>query len=97
MFVVVARFYAQEGREEEVAATLREMVPISNAEPGCAMYVVNRSAEDPRSFLLYEQYHDRAGFDAHTETPEFKEKILGTVVPLLERREREYYEVLEPA
>ena len=97
MFVVAARYYTQEGRDEEVAATLREMVPISNAELGCALYVVNRSTEDPRSFLLYEQYHDRAGYVAHTETEAFKEKILGTVVPVLESRVRDFYEVLEPA
>lgn len=96
MYVVVARFYAQAGKEDEVAATLREMVPISNAEPGCAMYVVNRSVEDPRDFLLYEQYHDLAGFTAHTETEPFKANILGKVVPLLERRGREIYEVIEP-
>ena len=94
MFVVVARYYTKEGRDEEVAAVLRRMVPISNAEPGCALYVVNRSTEDPRSFLLYEQYHDEAGYDAHRETAAFKELVLGTAVPLLERREREFYDVL---
>ncbi|MDP9366220.1 MAG: antibiotic biosynthesis monooxygenase [Chloroflexota bacterium] len=97
MFVVAARYYTQEGRDDDVAAVLREMVPISNAEPGCALYVVNRSTEDPRAFLLYEQYHDRAGYEAHTETEAFKEKILGTVVPMLESRVRDFYEVLEPA
>lgn len=94
MFVVVARFYAKEGRADDVAAVLQQMVPISNAEPGCALYVVNRSLDDTREFLLYEQYHDRAGFDAHTETAPFKEHILGSVVPLLESRERRFYEVL---
>ena len=97
MFVVAARYYTQEGRDDDVAAVLREIVPISNAEPGCALYVVNRSTEDPRSFLLYEQYHDRAGYEAHTETEAFKAKILGTVVPLLESRVRDFYEVVGPA
>ena len=52
---------------------------------------------DPRQFLLYEQYHDRSGYEAHMATPEFAEHIRGTVVPLLERRERDFYEVVEPA
>ena len=97
MFVVAARYYTQEGKDEEVAAILRTMIPISNAEPGCALYVVNRSVDDPRRFLLYEQYHDRAGYEAHMATEAFKEHILGTVVPLLESRERDFYEVVEPA
>jgi quinol monooxygenase YgiN len=97
MFVVAARYYTKDGTEEEVAAVLREMVPISNAEPGCALYVVNRAIDDPRRFLLYEQYHDRAGYEAHTETAAFKEKVLGRIVPLLETRERDFFETLDPA
>lgn len=97
MFVVAARYHTKEGAEEEVAAVLREMVPISNAEPGCALYVVNRAIDDPRRFLLYEQYHDRAGYEAHTQTDAFKEKVLGRIVPLLETRERDFFETLDPA
>jgi len=97
MFVVVARFYAQAGKEDEVEAVLKTMTPISNAEPGCALYVVNRSLDDPRRFLLYEQYHGRAGYEAHMATEAFKQHILGTVVPMLESRERDFYETVEPA
>ncbi len=97
MFVVAARYYTQEGKDEEVASILRTMIPISNAEPGCALYTVNRSVDDPRKFLLYEQYHDRSGYEAHMATEAFKENILGKVVPMLESRERDFYEVVEPA
>jgi len=97
MFVVIARFYAQAGKDDEVAAALRDMTPFANTEPGCACYIVNRALDDPREFVLYEQYHDRAGFDAHLATPEFKEHILGRVVPLLESRGRQFYEVIGPA
>ena len=96
MYVVVARFYAQEGRDDEVAGALREMAPHANAEPACAAYIVNRSTDDPRRFLLYEQYDDEAGFRAHTETGPFKEFILGRVVPLLDGREREIYTLVYP-
>ena len=94
MFVVAARYYAQAGRDDDVAAILKTMLPLANAEPGCALYTVNRSTEDPRRFLLYEQYHDRAGYEAHRETDAFKEKILGQVIPLLESRVPEFYETL---
>jgi autoinducer 2-degrading protein len=97
MFVVAAQYYTHLGKEERVAAVLREMLAISRAEPGCALYVVNRSIEDPRKFLLYEQYYDRSGYEAHMATEPFKQKILGTVLPMLETRVREFYEVVEPA
>lgn len=97
MYVVAAQYYAMEGKQEEIAAILKKMIPISRAEPGCALYMVNRSVDDPRKFLLYEQYRDRAGYDAHMATEPFKENILGKVVPMLESRVRDFYEVMESA
>jgi quinol monooxygenase YgiN len=95
LFVIVARFVAQQGKDEEVAELLREMEPLSNQEPGCAQYTVQRAVDFPRLFVLYEQYHDEAAFAAHTETEHFKRLILGKVVPLLEHREREAFWTLD--
>jgi quinol monooxygenase YgiN len=97
MFVVAAQYYAKQGKDDEIAAILQKMIPISSAEPGCALYTVNRSFDDPRKFLLYEQYHERAGYDAHMATEPFKENILGKVVPMLESRVRDFYDVVKPA
>jgi (4S)-4-hydroxy-5-phosphonooxypentane-2,3-dione isomerase len=96
MFVVAAQYYAKEGKADEIAAILETMIPISRSEAGCALYTVNRSLDDPRKFLLYEQYHDRSGYQAHMETDAFKENILGKVVPMLESRVRDFYDVVEP-
>ena len=96
MYVVAAQYYTKEGKADEVAAILREMIPISRAEPGCKVYLINRSLEDPRKFLLYEQYENRAAYDAHMATEPFKEKILGKVIPMLESRVRDFYDVVEP-
>ena len=96
MYVVAAQYYAKEGKDNEIARILQTMIPISRAEPGCALYTVNRSIEDPRKFLLYEQYHDKSGYEAHMATDAFKENILGKVVPMLESRVRDFYYVVEP-
>jgi quinol monooxygenase YgiN len=94
MYVVVARFVAQVGAGDEVAALLAEMTPHSLSEPGCIKYIINRSTENRNSFLLYEQYMDEAAFNAHGDNPEFKRIILGQVVPLLAERGREIYELV---
>ncbi len=95
MIVLIAEHFAAEGNEEQVAALLREMSAYCNsgAEPGCAMYIVNRSTENPRHFLIYEQYVDEAALAAHAETAMFKETILGMEVPLLEKRERSFWSI----
>jgi quinol monooxygenase YgiN len=96
MYVVAADYYAREGKDNEVAAILQKMITISRAEPGCKLYMVNRSVDDPRKFLLYEQYVNEDGYKAHMATEPFKENILGKVVPMLESRVRHFYQVVEP-
>ena len=96
MYVVAAQYTVMEGKDKEVIAILKKMIPISRAEPGCRLYMVNQSPENPRKLLLYEQYVDKSGYEAHMATDAFKENILGKVVPMLESRVRDFYEVVEP-
>ena len=95
MYVVAARYLIKEGNEKAVIDILKKMIPISRAEPGCRFYAVNQSTENPRKLLLYEQYANKAGYEAHMATDAFKENILGKVVPMLETRERDFYETVE--
>ncbi len=97
MIVLIAQHYAKEGNGDKVEALLREMSAYCNsdAEPGCLMYIVNRSTENPLHFLIYEQYADEAALAAHAETPKFKETLLGQEIPLLESRNRSFWEVVE--
>jgi len=95
MVVVVAEYTIAEGNEEQVIELLRQWAPMARAEEGCRAFIVNRSTEDPRRVMLYEQYADQAAFDFHTARPEFKEIVLGQIVPLLEGRQRHLYEVVE--
>ena len=92
MVALIARYHVKPGHADEVVDALRRMRPEVEAhEPGCTAYVVHRDGD---LIVLYEQYADEAALAAHRETPHFAEIIEGTVVPLLERREREILPVL---
>jgi autoinducer 2-degrading protein len=92
MVVLVAKYTVKAGQGDHVEAALRRMTPLVRAsEPGCTFYQANRSPDDPDHFLLFEQYRDDAALAAHRETAHLKENIEGTVVPMLERRERALY------
>jgi (4S)-4-hydroxy-5-phosphonooxypentane-2,3-dione isomerase len=81
----------------DVLAELAKMRPLVQAnELGCKCYQVCRSRENDRIVVLYEQYDDDAALDFHRETPHFKTIIENTVVPMLEKREREFYERIVP-
>jgi (4S)-4-hydroxy-5-phosphonooxypentane-2,3-dione isomerase len=94
MRTLLARYRTTPGNGDTVAETLRRMAAIvARDEPACTVYRASRSLEDPDVFVLYEEYVDQAGLEAHRETPHFKELIESTIVPLLQSRERE---MLEP-
>lgn len=96
MIVLVAKYYLRNIDDlPAIRAALGEMAERVRAdEPACAFYQASASTEQPGLVLLYEHYVDEAALQAHRETPHFKEIIEGRIVPLLDRREREVYELL---
>ena len=95
MLVVLARYTAKKGMGDRVEAALREMAPLSRAEEGCTLYLVSRLRDDPDRFFIYEHYRDEAALDAHRASPHFQRIIVGTVLPLLEKREVELATLVE--
>lgn len=92
MIVLVAKYYCLPDKGDEVQVYLQEMQPLVHEyEKGCTVYSANRSIENKDLFLIYEQYVDQAAFEAHRDTPHFREIIEGKIIPILERREREIY------
>jgi quinol monooxygenase YgiN len=75
---IFARFHAREGREDEVAAAIREVVPRSRAEPGCRAIAAYRSHGDSRLFYIHSRWADEAAFELHATLPHtvrFLEKV----------------------
>ena len=95
MYVVVAEWYARAGADAEIAEVLKTAVRNSRTEPGCRLFMANRSVEDPRRFVLYEQFADKAAFDAHLATESFKVNVIGRILPLLESRVRHVCNLVE--
>jgi len=93
-FVLVVRMKAKEGEEERAVGIARELAEASRGEPGCEAYVPCRDPEDPRSFLFYEQYRDKAAFEEHGASEHFQRLALGGLFELMESRERTFYETV---
>jgi len=93
-FVLVVRMTAAEGREGEALEVMRELAEESRKEPGCEVHVPVRDPENPRAFLFYEQYRDRAAFEEHGASDHFRRLAAGRLFPLMESRERSFYETV---
>jgi hypothetical protein len=50
MFVVVARWYSKEEKEQDVREILQTIVKESLSEPGCINYIANLAQDDPGEF-----------------------------------------------
>ena len=59
-------------------------------EPGCRQFEVLVDPKDATRVMLYEVYDDESAFEAHQQTPHFK-NYLAEAVPLLASRERQVW------
>jgi quinol monooxygenase YgiN len=94
-YVVIAKWTANEGAEEAVLDAIRQLIPLSRAEPGSRVYQPCRNPEDPREFVLFEVYDDEASYQAHLESEHGRRYIVETAVPLLAGRERTFLETID--
>lgn len=94
-YVCSATWIAEPGQEETVRSALEQLSPASRAEPGNLYYQVYQSADEPRVFRIFEVYVDADAFAAHGATAHFEQWALGRAIPVLETRQRDFYETLE--
>ena len=95
MIVLKVDMLVKPGTEEKCKEYIRIMQEHSRKEPGCLLYIGHQSTEEPRRFLLYEQYKDKAALDAHRKALYFKQYVNGGLDPIVEQRSRELYTVVE--
>ncbi len=95
-YVLNVRMTAREGEEDRAAELIGQLAAATRQEPGNIQWVGHRSVDNPRTFMIYEQYRDEAAFKEHGETEHFKAIGLEQLFPLMEgERERNFYETLD--
>ena len=73
-YAVTVTFEIRPDHVEAFRARVRRQAEDSLAkEPGCHRFDVWLDAARPTQVYLYELYDDRAAFDAHRETPRYKD------------------------
>ena len=86
--VLAVTWVARDGESDAVAELLRQLVPLSRAEPGCLQYDAHRDPDEPNTFFLFERYADQEAFDAHSASAYFQNLVLEQALPLLASRQR---------
>jgi len=94
-YVVRANWRAKAGTEAEVLEAIRKLTPISREEPGNLFYQAYQDPAEPLVFRLFEIYADEPAYQAHVASEHFQEYGFGWAIPLLEDRERFFYETID--
>jgi len=92
MLILAVHVTITAGHEDEVLEPFRILQEETRREPGCITYVVQRSRENPRHYLIYEQYLDDAALEAHRNSPHFKQYAAGGFYRFVEERRAELFD-----
>lgn len=95
MIVLKVDMLVKPGTEEKCKDYIRLLQENSRKEPGCLMYIGHQSTENPRKFLIYEQYKDQAALEAHRNAPYFQQYVKDGLDPIVDQRSRELYSIVE--
>ncbi len=90
---IIARHTIKEGHEEEVLTRLGQFIEAARQEPGNLAVDSYGKTGDPRSYVLLERYASREALDAHRQASHFTGLLTAQIVPLLESRVVEEYDV----
>jgi len=70
---VIARLVAEPDKIEETRKFLLDLVRPTRTEPGQVEYHLHQDNDNPAEFTFYENWINRAEWDAHMELPHLKE------------------------
>ena len=65
MLTFTATLKVKAGQEDEFERVMQVAVPKVREEPGNRAYTLHRSTEDPRVFMVYEEYEDAEALASH--------------------------------
>jgi uncharacterized protein len=92
---VIARYTVTFGNELEVASLLAQLADATRAEPGNLSSSTYAQLNDERDLVLLERYASLDALNAHRATSHYQDLLLGQIVPRLDRRVVEIYDVDE--
>ena len=92
MLILTVHVTIKAGHEDEVIGPFQKLEAATQREPGCVAYVVQRSRENKRRYLVYEQYKDEAALEAHRNSEHFKEYATNGFYRFVEDRKAELFD-----
>lgn len=65
MITIIATIKAKIGKEKELEPILKGLLTPTHKEPGCILYALHKSQNDPRTFVFVEKWKSQDDLSAH--------------------------------
>ena len=65
---IIAYITAKAGMQQQVREVLLDLVAQTRKEKGCVNYDLHQSQDNPREFVMYENWDSAADLDAHAKS-----------------------------
>lgn len=82
LFGLFGKMTALDGKRDALAANLLRAAEMMRAAPGCLLYVVNTSADEPNAVFVMELWKDERAHGASLSIPGVRE-LINETMPLL--------------
>ena len=82
-FALTVAFKVKAGQEKAFEEAFALNLAGTRKEPGCVVYVLNRDADEPGVYVVYEQFKSLAALAEHINA-KHAEKFRATIAPLVE-------------
>ena len=90
-FVNCVSIRVKPGSNQTLETAFQELAALTRLEPGCIVYQLHRSTQDPLQYFLYERYVDESALRFHQGTDHFSRIVKGIIPSLVEGREITQY------
>ncbi len=82
--VLIAKFIAKTGEENNVREALLSLVNPTRKEKGCILYNFHIETDNNNSFIFYEIWENKESFDLHSQINHFK-NVMNEIKDLLDK------------
>ena len=83
MLAVIAKIKVKDGKADEMAQLIKDIMPAVKQEEGTLYYTVNKDRTDPNLVVVVEKYKDDAAFGVHSSSTHLAE-LFGKAQALVE-------------
>lgn len=94
--VVIARFLAKEGKQQELLEAMQRLMEPTHKEPGYIRYELNQNADNPRILTYIEKFKDQHAFEAHKNASYIQDFFQKVAPALVEQQEVTFHREVLP-